>query len=192
VNKQIAGVAGYLVTGRPPELPTADELKEVFRGSVELINEVAGIKLTEKDVDSINAGLDKAEPVLNVFSEAVEPRASDGVLPEPVKKFISPGAFALFISGAAVAAVLIFIVNRRLRFSLRWCGFSLLFSGLAFSAVIFILSSGMIFKSETIAKTFTESIFSAVSGDFYAVGALLCAAGLGLLLISFIMKKATL
>jgi hypothetical protein len=190
VNKQITGLAGYVILGIEPELPTAAELKEVFDESIVLFDEVSGVSLSESDIAAIHAGIDKAEPFLDTAAVLVGEQETDGVMPKPVAAFISPFATAAFAAGAAVLALLIFLCNKMaLKPSLRWCGLTLAASGLTLSAAAKAMTAGGFFDGDGFARTLLRYVSTSLSTDLRAVSVAVCAAGLCSLLLSVFAKR---
>jgi hypothetical protein len=190
VNKQLTGLAGYVILGIEPELPTVAELKEVFNESVVLLDEVSCVSLSEGDIAAIHAGIDKAEPLFDAAAEIVGEQNIGGLMPKPVTAFISPFATAAFFAGAAVLALLIFLCNKMaLKPSLRWCGLTLAASGLTLTAAARALAAGGFFDGDGFARTLLRHLSASLSADLRAVSVAVCAAGLCSLLLSVFAKR---
>ncbi|MCL2053495.1 MAG: hypothetical protein FWG90_03505 [Oscillospiraceae bacterium] len=187
LTERLAGLAAYLVTGAPPEIPEPDELKQVFIESLDVIGAVAGIDLSEAEINMVLDEISQVEQTLSVISDMTTPE-SGGILPPFLKSFISPVFTAIFSLCALASAVLIFIARADFSSGLKWCGASFLAAGLAVSSATLALSSGWFSDVNGIFRVLTQGVSVVVADDLYFIGTALCAVGLVFLLLPLIKK----
>ena len=191
LSSQLAGAAGYLMTGASPPTLGEEELNRILGDNIKIIKITTGIELSDADIEELGSVITYVSTIADGVKKesAADSSAEQSNLRTTIIKYAELASPKTLAIAALIIAGLIFFINiGQVKSAAGWLGVT----GFASGAVIFGLSNalynGRLLLRFGIPPALLRSLTSAVASNLFWIGAAIGILGILFIIYSLVKK----
>ncbi|MBQ8175587.1 MAG: hypothetical protein IJ035_00945 [Oscillospiraceae bacterium] len=190
---QLSGYADFIRNGTMPEQLTTEQLKNVFKENLPLIDSTLGQPLNDHDIALAQSEIERARPLLEMLShENLEKTIGEDTI-AVLRLFGSVPAIAVTAALAVSMMIVLRAINKKSRKVLNWGGGTILAGGAAVLAATFVFSLQLPYaNTDRLLRAVIKCACDVISPDMYHIGAALAAVGAIMLLWADSLRRSEL